>query len=538
MQPEGRSSMYEAGAARFFNTHKELISLMKTLGYTKDDWLPLENSSTEYHGFEPAMQFAKLKAFMKCIVSLLKSMDAEDLCSMTLRQALAQSSVEDVDDYFKASGYPHLLDSTAESALFICNQDYLQANTYYLFKPGLSKLVDGLKQACEDLCLNSKCSVEFVVGDVSRWRKSRGAPFEVSVKKEGGTDCMSMHCEQLVCAVPPSAFRAMRMPTSHHSWLNKVSRNIRAVPLLRQFAKYDDVSVFRPKLVTSTAVQRQYVGGGNIVQTSYSSGKNAAAWMRKLSQPDALLKLQRRIMPLVDAKSLVPSWTKSHFWPHGVHMWVPNATPHCTAKEQHAAILEGCGDGLWVCGEAFALEKRWIESALQSAKEVAASVCSYMRRNATPHCIAKEQHAAILEGCGDFLWVCGEAFALEKRWIESALQSANDAVASVRSYMRRTRVPVAQTTAKRKPAAATLPQSKKASMLPWWTMADVQKHKDVLVIDGAVYNVSKWYGKHPGGEAVLRKWVGKDATSAFHDVGHSEHAKHMLSTMRVASIVH
>lgn len=104
MQPEGRSSMYEAGAARFFNTHKELISLMKTLGYTKDDWLPLENSSTEYHGFEPAMQFAKLKAFMKCIVSLLKSMDAEDLCSMTLRQALAQSSVEDVDDYFKASG--------------------------------------------------------------------------------------------------------------------------------------------------------------------------------------------------------------------------------------------------------------------------------------------------------------------------------------------------------------------------------------------------------------------------------------------------
>lgn len=376
---------------------------------------------------------------------------------------------------------PHLLDSTAESALFICNQDYLQANTYYLFKPGLSKLVDGLKQACEDLCFNSKCSVEFVVGDVSRWRKSRGAPFEVSVKKEGGTDCMSMHCEQLVCAVPPSAFRAMRMPSSHRSWLNKVSRNIRAVPLLRQFAKYDDVSVFRPKLVTSTAVQRQYVGGGNIVQTSYSSGKNAAAWMRKASQPDALLKLQRRIMPHVDAKRLAPSWTKSHFWPHGVHMWVPNATPHCTAKEQHAAILEGCGDGLWVCGEAFALEKRWIESALQSAKEVAASVCSYMRR---------------------------------------------------------TRVPVAQTTAKREPAAATLPQSKKASMLPLWTMADVQKHKDVLVIDGAVYNVSKWYGKHPGGEAVLRKWVGKDATSAFHDVGHSEHAKHMLSTMRVASIVH
>ncbi|KAG8387334.1 hypothetical protein BUALT_Bualt02G0010700 [Buddleja alternifolia] len=73
-----------------------------------------------------------------------------------------------------------------------------------------------------------------------------------------------------------------------------------------------------------------------------------------------------------------------------------------------------------------------------------------------------------------------------------------------------------------------------------FTLAEVSEHntnKDCwLVIDGKVYDVTKFLEDHPGGDEVLVSSTGKDATDDFEDVGHSATAKAMMEEFYVGDI--
>ncbi|KAF9581723.1 hypothetical protein BGW38_001154 [Lunasporangiospora selenospora] len=72
-----------------------------------------------------------------------------------------------------------------------------------------------------------------------------------------------------------------------------------------------------------------------------------------------------------------------------------------------------------------------------------------------------------------------------------------------------------------------------------FTLADLAEHSSredlYLVIDGKVYDCTKFLDEHPGGEEVLVDEAGKDATESFEDVGHSEEAREMLTDMFVGN---
>ncbi|PWN95908.1 putative cytochrome b5 [Tilletiopsis washingtonensis] len=72
------------------------------------------------------------------------------------------------------------------------------------------------------------------------------------------------------------------------------------------------------------------------------------------------------------------------------------------------------------------------------------------------------------------------------------------------------------------------------------TQAELEEHqsqKDLwLLIDGKVYDVSKFMDEHPGGDEVLTSEGGKDATEAFEDVGHSDDARSLLGPMLVGKM--
>lgn len=62
--------------------------------------------------------------------------------------------------------------------------------------------------------------------------------------------------------------------------------------------------------------------------------------------------------------------------------------------------------------------------------------------------------------------------------------------------------------------------------------------RNLVVIMGVVYNVSKFATEHPGGSALITGAIGEDATEIFgggvHD--HSPEALNLLSTMRIARV--
>lgn len=57
-----------------------------------------------------------------------------------------------------------------------------------------------------------------------------------------------------------------------------------------------------------------------------------------------------------------------------------------------------------------------------------------------------------------------------------------------------------------------------------------------IAIDGFVHNVTVFLHEHPGGLAVLKPFLGKDATEAFRRAGHSEEAKIVMTNFRIARL--
>lgn len=58
-----------------------------------------------------------------------------------------------------------------------------------------------------------------------------------------------------------------------------------------------------------------------------------------------------------------------------------------------------------------------------------------------------------------------------------------------------------------------------------------------LIIDGIVYDVTKYLEEHPGGEFVLLDNGGQDATEAFEDQGHSDDARELLKSFKIGNFI-
>ena len=56
-----------------------------------------------------------------------------------------------------------------------------------------------------------------------------------------------------------------------------------------------------------------------------------------------------------------------------------------------------------------------------------------------------------------------------------------------------------------------------------------------MIIDGSVYDVSKFIVQHPGGAHALLTTGGGDASEDFHGTGHSKVAKDLLESMYIGS---
>ncbi|KAI8799840.1 microsomal cytochrome b5 [Cladochytrium replicatum] len=78
------------------------------------------------------------------------------------------------------------------------------------------------------------------------------------------------------------------------------------------------------------------------------------------------------------------------------------------------------------------------------------------------------------------------------------------------------------------------------SNLKTFVWADITAHnkrKDIwLVIEGKVYNITKFMDEHPGGEEVLLEQGGGDATEAFEEIGHSDDAKELLKEYLIGEL--
>jgi cytochrome b involved in lipid metabolism len=74
-----------------------------------------------------------------------------------------------------------------------------------------------------------------------------------------------------------------------------------------------------------------------------------------------------------------------------------------------------------------------------------------------------------------------------------------------------------------------------------YTMAEVEEHGDDAscwtVIDGGVYDLTRWISQHPGGQAAIESICGIDGTAAFrgqHD--HAQEQENILATFKIGTL--
>ncbi|EPS71800.1 hypothetical protein M569_02962, partial [Genlisea aurea] len=69
---------------------------------------------------------------------------------------------------------------------------------------------------------------------------------------------------------------------------------------------------------------------------------------------------------------------------------------------------------------------------------------------------------------------------------------------------------------------------------------EIAKHKTSkdcwLIINGKVYDVTAFMEDHPGGDEVLLAATGKDATTDFEDVGHSDGARETMAKYYIGEV--
>ena len=98
---------------------------------------------------------------------------------------------------------------------------------------------------------------------------------------------------------------------------------------------------------------------------------------------------------------------------------------------------------------------------------------------------------------------CGEAFSKHQGWMEGALETAQMAVDL---FTRRT--------------AYVFPRRR--------------CHKNEMVVEGRILDIAAWTEVHPGGEGVIKKYMGENATDLFYHIRHSANAWSIIHALQIA----
>lgn len=73
-----------------------------------------------------------------------------------------------------------------------------------------------------------------------------------------------------------------------------------------------------------------------------------------------------------------------------------------------------------------------------------------------------------------------------------------------------------------------------------YTADEVARHNNSqdlwLVIHGVVYDITKFFKEHPGGEEVLLEVAGQDATKCFDAIGHSLEAINLREHFKIGEL--
>ena len=356
------SKGYEVGAARFNDSHTQLLELIKYYKLTKMP-IPKEIDYIEYiEDKENEVTMNSHIEFQKTLNKVVKNTKkTNNLKNITFYEHLIKilKSKEKADRIVNIFGYySEMKEMNAFDAYNTFKNDFGNVQ-YYILMEGLSNLCENMMKTIRKngskVYLKSRInSVErvndyFRIGRENRKRKITG--------------------KKVIFAIKPHQLKDFPIISSIH----KYTKAVYNAPLIRIYAVYKDVWFKNINRTTTNNILRQIIPINKktgLIMISYTDGKDTKPFMKNDFElkSDSELKqiVAKNIKKVFPDKNIgEPDYFKAHLWTVGCHHWLPNFDSTKIQKD----ILNPV-ENVYICGEGFSDKQAWIEGALNSASKV------------------------------------------------------------------------------------------------------------------------------------------------------------------------
>jgi monoamine oxidase len=362
--PSVGAVQWESGAGRIATSHKKTLCLLKKYGLHT---FPIPSNGNEANPFEllQPVYFEPLKKLPEAVLqthtlyTLLKRIYGErDACEFAA--------------LFPYSSEIHTL--RADRALISFENEMNTRQGFVGCQEGIAALTD--RMAAEFCRLGGSIQYHTAVDAVNTvGSKNKTIQIAVTVK-EKAKDKNTVYTarDNCIVAVPSEALKAIN---GLHSL--SVLKKLSMQPLLRIYAVFPTEMVNGKKqswfsgigrIVTDSPI-RYFIPinpAKGIAMISYTDGADADTWM-SIPAPlrsKAVIHALRILFPGHTIPE--PLYMKEHHWKNGCTYWLPGK--YSVRKESDASVKPFRDKNIYLCGESFAENQCWIESALQQAQKV------------------------------------------------------------------------------------------------------------------------------------------------------------------------
>ena len=334
---------WEEGAGRIALSHKRVLSLLTRYHLHT---IPIEHHPTLFYNLYDTL------------IQPLTLLPVTTLRNHTLGQLLLTihgPSIQHVIQQFPYWSEIHL--QRADVSLYAFENSLSGSESFVVCKEGLSAMIDGMEK-------------EFVsLGGVVRYRtkamKVQKGCIRCLVNHE---DTEEIEAKKIVLALPHGSLIKLYQRSNIKIMRYPLLKHIAMAPLIRMYAVFQKPHGLS-YMVLPTRIRHVIPISDRIAMISYTDGDDAQVWAKKIESDGEKAVIKAVIQELQTyCNHSLPRLLdfKIHNWSKGCSYWLPG---DYVVKDVSKQLLYSPIPSVYVCGESYAEEPCWMESALiQSEK--------------------------------------------------------------------------------------------------------------------------------------------------------------------------
>ena len=318
---------WESGAGRICRSHTKVLKLLKKYGLT---FVPYSSDSNYFSG---TMEHNNFNDLIRVYLEPLRNLDPTILATHTLGELL--TLIDAPDFYMKFPYFSEIHVLRADIALYSFENE-MGSDSFGICKEGLSALIDAMRN--EFISLGGK----IIGANVVRIGKN-------VVYCENKDHANKYHANKIVLALDAVSLQSIK---GIHA---PVLKYLKMEPLLRIYAVFK-TPVTIPRIITDSPIRNIIPITPHIIMISYTDGDDTKFWKKH-----DVMKELRKIVDVPD-----PIFLKKHYWANGCTYWLPG---NYNVEEESYKSLQ-LAENVFLCGESYAVNQCWMESALDQADKL------------------------------------------------------------------------------------------------------------------------------------------------------------------------